>query len=155
MLLVYEPFGDEHGRADHGRIPHRCLDPQPAGRYQAAGINTYVGLWRGPTDEQLRMLKEANMRVICSQNSFALSNRDNPLIIGWMHGDEPDNAQARPGGKGYGPPILPQTIVSNYYRIQSKDPSRPILLNLGQGSRFFAARTDDRSAAAYERQFTR
>jgi len=25
--------------------------PSNAARYRAAGINTYVGLWRGPTDE--------------------------------------------------------------------------------------------------------
>ena len=50
-----------------------------------------------------------------------------------MHGDEPDNAQARPGGKGYGPPILPEKIVANYERIRAADPTRPVLLNLGQG----------------------
>jgi hypothetical protein len=107
--------------------------PKNASRYQAAGINVYVGLWRGPTSEQLGALKQAGMRLICSQSPTALSNINNPLIIGWMHGDEPDNAQARPGGKGYGPPILPQTIVSNYHRLATKDSTRPVLLNLGQG----------------------
>ena len=27
--------------------------PNNAAKYKAAGINTYVGLWRGPTEEQL------------------------------------------------------------------------------------------------------
>jgi hypothetical protein len=50
-----------------------------------------------------------------------------------MHGDEPDNAQRQRGKRGYGPPIPPETIVENYQRIKQADPSRPILLNLGQG----------------------
>ena len=107
--------------------------PRNALRYKAAGINTYVGLWRGPTDEQLQTLKAAGMRLICGQNSTGLSNKENPLIIGWMHGDEPDNAQARPGGNGYGPPIAPERISANYEKMRVADPSRPVLLNLGQG----------------------
>jgi hypothetical protein len=50
-----------------------------------------------------------------------------------MHGDEPDNAQSRGPGKGYGPPIPPQKIVEDYRRIAAADTSRPVLLNLGQG----------------------
>jgi hypothetical protein len=45
--------------------------------------------------------------------------------------DEPDNAQ--PLGKGYGPPVLPAKIVEDYKRFRKADPSRPVLLNLGQG----------------------
>jgi hypothetical protein len=73
------------------------------------------------------------MRVICSQNSFALANKNNPTIAAWMHGDEPDNAQPLGSGKGYGPPIKPETIVSNYTRIRAADPTRPVFMNLGQG----------------------
>ena len=58
---------------------------------------------------------------------------DDPAIIGWMHGDEPDNAQSLGQGKGYGPPIPPDKIIEDYKRIRSRDPSRPVLLNLGQG----------------------
>jgi hypothetical protein len=50
-----------------------------------------------------------------------------------MHGDEPDNAQSLGQGKGYGPPILPKKITADYYKIQQADPTRPVLLNLGQG----------------------
>ena len=50
-----------------------------------------------------------------------------------MHGDEPDNAQSLGEGKGYGPPILPEKIVESYERIRAADPTRPVLLNLGQG----------------------
>ena len=34
--------------------------PKNAERFRKAGINLYVGLWRGPTEEQLRALKAAS-----------------------------------------------------------------------------------------------
>lgn len=107
--------------------------PANAARYKAAGINLYVGLWRGPASHQLAELQKAGMSVICSQNRAGLENKDNPVIVGWMHGDEADNAQSLGEGKGYGPPILPERIVQDYERIRAADPSRPVLLNLGQG----------------------
>jgi hypothetical protein len=108
-------------------------DPPHAARYKAAGFNLYIGLWRGPTEEQLAQLKAAGMRVICGQNEVALRHLDDPTIAGWMHGDEPDNAQSLGTGKGYGPPVPPAEIVASYERIRAADPSRPVLLNLGQG----------------------
>lgn len=107
--------------------------PAQAPKYREAGINTYVGLWRGPTESQLAELTQHGMHVICGQNSVGLKHINDPTIIGWMHGDEPDNAQSLPNGKGYGPPILPSKIVADYERIRQADPSRPVLLNLGQG----------------------
>ena len=73
------------------------------------------------------------MKVICEQNEVALNYRNDPTIIGWMHGDEPDNAQPLGKGKGYCPPIPPQKIVADHGRMRAADPSRPVLLNLGQG----------------------
>jgi hypothetical protein len=107
--------------------------PANAAPYKAAGINVYVGLWRGPTEQQLADLKKHGMRVICAPNAVGLKHKDDPTIVGWMHDDEPDNAQALPGGKGYGPPILPSKIIDDYRKLQFVDPTRPILLNLGQG----------------------
>jgi len=107
--------------------------PAKAEQYKKAGINTYVGLWKGPTEKQLADLKKNDMKVICYQNEVGLKHIDDPLIIGWMHGDEPDNAQAKTEGKGYDPPILPKKIVEGYEKMKKADPSRPILLNLGQG----------------------
>ncbi len=107
--------------------------PANAERYRQAGINTYVGLWKGPTEEQMASLKSAGMRLICSQNQAGLRHVDDPTIIGWMHGDEPDNAQPIPGKAGWGPPISPETIIKDYARIRTNDPSRPVMLNLGQG----------------------
>jgi hypothetical protein len=108
--------------------------PANAGRYKDAGINLYVGLWQGPTESQLAELKRYGMRVVCSQNAAGLKHKDDPTIVAWMHGDEPDNAQSLGGGKqGYGPPIPPEKIVADYEHIKTADPSRPVILNLGQG----------------------
>jgi hypothetical protein len=107
--------------------------PARAADYKAIGVNVYVGLWRGPTEAQLADLKRHGMRVVCAQNAVGLAHKDDPAIVAWMHGDEPDNAQSRGKGKGYGPPILPAKIVEDYQRIKQADPSRPVLLNLGQG----------------------
>jgi hypothetical protein len=107
--------------------------PAKAGQYQAAGFNTYIGLWRGPTEQQLAELKKAGMKVICHQNEVGLRHIDDPTIIGWMHGDEPDNAQPLQGGKGYGPPISPKKVIEDYQKVRAADPTRPVFLNLGQG----------------------
>ncbi len=108
-------------------------NPNKALRYRRVGFNTYVGLWKGPTEKQLAELKRADMKVICYQNEVGLKHIDDPTIIGWMHGDEPDNAQSLEKGKGYGPPIPPRKIIDDYNKIRGADPSRPVLLNLGQG----------------------
>jgi hypothetical protein len=112
-------------------------NPANAARYKAAGINLYVALWQGPTEEQLAALKKAGMPVICDQNAVGLAHRDDPTIVGWMHGDEPDNAQPIKdpvtGKTSYGPCIPPPKIVADYERMRATDPTRPVLLNLGQG----------------------
>lgn len=108
-------------------------DPRNAPKYQAIGVNLYVGLWKGPTEQQIAELRRHGMAVICDQNDYALARLDEKTIVGWMHGDEPDNAQSLGQGKGYGPPIPPEKIVEDYRRIRARDATRPVLLNLGQG----------------------
>lgn len=110
--------------------------PKNAKRFREAGVNLYVGLWKGPTEEQLAELKAAGMPVLCAQNQVGLTSENAGVIVGWMHGDEPDNAQSLGVSKGYGPPILPSRIVADYQRIRQRDPSRPMFLNLGQGVAF-------------------
>ncbi len=105
--------------------------PSNAARFKEAGINLYVGLWEGPTEEQLAGLRAAGMQVICHQNAVGLKHLDDPTIIAWMHGDEPDNAQPAAGG-GWGPAIPPARIIADYQQLAASDPSRPIWLNLGQ-----------------------
>jgi len=106
-------------------------DPGRAREYQAIGVNLYVGLWKGPNERQLQALEQAGMPVICEQNEFALKHKARKVIAGWMHQDEPDNAQA--AAPGYGPPLQPAFIVAAYQRMHAADPTRPVLLNLGQG----------------------
>lgn len=131
---------DAHGRpTDPGTFPIAVWlqDPRNAARYREAGFNLYLGLWQGPTEAQLTALKGAGMPVICDQNRVGLAHRDDPTIAAWMHGDEPDNAQPitdpKTGKKGWGPCVPPRRIVADYEEIRAKDPSRPVILNLGQG----------------------
>src|ERR1043166_8549124 len=101
-------------KRDDGFFP-LCVwlqSPRNAERYKAAGINTYVGLWKGPNEEQFNQLKVAGLKLICHQNQFALAHKDDPTIIAWMQDDEPDNAQSLGQGKGYGPPVLPEKILA-------------------------------------------
>ena len=121
------------GRTDFFPIAVWLQSPSRAADYRAAGFNTYVGLWGGPTETQLAELRRNGLSVICEQNAVGLLHRDDPTIIGWMHGDEPDNAQELPDNKGYGPPVPPAAIAENYARLRKADPSRPVLLNLSQG----------------------
>ncbi len=130
----------QHGPpADPGFFPIGVWlqDPRNAARYKHAGINLYVALWKGPTEPQLATLKAAGMPVICEQNQIGLAHRNDPTIIGWMHGDEPDNAQEmrdeKTGRRRYGPPVAPAKIVAGYERLRAADPTRPVMLNLGQG----------------------
>jgi hypothetical protein len=125
--------------ADPGFFPIAVWlqDPRQAEKYKEAGINLYVALWRGPTEEQLTTLKTAGMPVICHQNKVGLEHKNDPMIAGWMHGDEPDNAQEivdrSTGRRHYGPPIPPARIVADYQAIRARDATRPVMLNLGQG----------------------
>jgi hypothetical protein len=106
--------------------------PANAARYKEIGVNLYVGLWRGPTADQLTELEKAGMPLICSQNAEALKPRWRNQVLGFLQNDEPDNAQSLGRGKGYGPPVPPEKVVERYRAMKAADP-RPVLLNLGQG----------------------
>ena len=109
-------------------------DPAKNGTaYKSNGINTFVGLWNQLDQPQLNALKSSDLKVICAQNSFGLGLTNEPLVTGWMHGDEPDNAQWNATTQKYDPCIDPNIIISNYHTIKQNDPSRPVYLNLGQG----------------------
>lgn len=108
-------------------------DSTNAAKYRAAGINTYVGLWEGPTAQQLADLQSAGMRVICFQNETALQHPTVTNIIAWMHNDEPDNSRLRGARLGIGSPTSPAKVVTDYQALKKIDPTRPVFLNLGQG----------------------
>ena len=109
--------------------------PRFAEQYKAIGVNLYIGLWDGPTEAQLDELQEADMPVICNQNDFALQHLDTykETIVGWSHGDEPDNAQWNSQTSRYDPCIEPAVIVADYDTWKANDPTRPVYLNFGQG----------------------
>jgi hypothetical protein len=103
-----------------------------AQKYKDIGVNTFVGLWEGPTEAQLSALTKVGMPAICAQSGVWASHLSDPMILSWMHDDEPDNAQ--PDGKGgYLPCIDPSVIVTRYTTFKSNDATRPVFLNLGQG----------------------
>ena len=107
--------------------------PTNAPAYAAAGINTFVGLWGGPTDAQLSVLEKAGMLVVCDQNQIALNHPARSNILAWMHRDEPDNATTWGARLGFAKPVAVENIAAEYRRMKSADATRPVLLNLGQG----------------------
>ncbi|MEI6168212.1 MAG: hypothetical protein WCS52_13585 [bacterium] len=140
-----------------------CQGAHNAKRYQEIGVNLYVGQYGGLTEAGYAALKGAGMQVICDQNEVGLKHLKESTIVGWMFGDEPDNAQgfkaywnndvekikdawpevaafkdlgpAKPYA-GYGPPIPPKWVIREYEAVKKKDPSRPFFLNLGCGVAF-------------------
>lgn len=102
--------------------------PANATAYRALGINQFIGLWQGPTEAQLAALAARGMPAVCDQNAVGLNSANNGMINGWMHQDEPDNAQ-----NGTQDPVPPASIVGGYATMVAADASRPVFLNLGQG----------------------
>jgi hypothetical protein len=107
-------------------------DPALAADYRKIGVNLFIGLWRGPREDQLAALAKAGIPAIAALRDTVLNSPHAGGIVGWMHMDEPDNAQARKG-VGWGPCILPPAIIEGYGKMAATDPSRPVYLNLGQG----------------------
>jgi hypothetical protein len=108
-------------------------NPVNASAYKENGINMYISIHGGLDQEKLDHLKKAEMKVIAHQNDFGLTKLDEPLIYGWMHGDEPDNAQRNRKENKWDPCRDPAVIVADYNKIKEKDPSRPVYLNVGRG----------------------
>lgn len=106
--------------------------PQNAERFAAVGINHYVGLWEGPTEEQLLAMTAAGMPVVCDQAGVWRDHLADTGIQGWLQADGPDNAQELPDGS-YGPCIEPSVSIARYQEMVERDRSRPVMLLLGQG----------------------
>ena len=106
--------------------------PIRAASYKAIGINTFVGLWEGPTEQQLAALARQDMYVVAEQNDVGLKSVNRHIIKAWMQQDEPDNAQ--PIGLGlYGTCIAASEVTRRTREIKAADPTRPVMLNFGQG----------------------
>jgi hypothetical protein len=104
------------------------------------GVNIYVGNNAGVDPlmaSDLATLKSYGMYAIIGQDSVGLASIDDPTVVGWwMTPDEPDNAQ--PDDGGYGPPVSPATLITEYDAYKKADPTRPMFLGLGQGVAFSA-----------------
>ncbi|HUB09512.1 MAG TPA: hypothetical protein VMB50_21085 [Myxococcales bacterium] len=106
------------------------------------GINVYVGNNAGTDpitpDGGIPNLQAAGIYAILGQDSVGETEVDDPTVVGWwMSPDEPDNAQPN-GSGGYGPPVDPSVLVSQYQSYQEFDSTRPIYLGLGQGVAYAA-----------------
>jgi hypothetical protein len=110
-------------------------DPSEAQAYAAIGVNQFIGLWQGPTAQQISDLGAASMPVLCDQNATALADKSNKILRGWTQQDEPDDAQPD-GMGGYGPCIDPATIQMLYQQWTAADATRPVFLNFGQGAAY-------------------
>ena len=108
-------------------------NPTNASAYKENGINMYISIHGGIDQEKLDHLKKADMKFITHQNKFGLTRLDEPLIYGWMHGDEPDNAQRSKTPNKWDPCKDPADIIRDYEKIKKNDPSRPVYLNVGRG----------------------
>ena len=102
-----------------------------AAAFSAIGINTYIGLWQGPTEDQLAELGRLGLHAIVEPAPKASSLPSAHVIRAWLQADEPDNAQ--PDGRGgYGDCILPEEVVRRYQGMRQLDATRPVFLNFGQ-----------------------
>jgi hypothetical protein len=106
--------------------------PANAARYKAVGVNHYVGLWQGPTEEQMTDMQAAGMPVVCEQAGVWQAHLEHTTIHGWLNADAPDNAQENPDGS-YAPCIAPSVTQARYAQMAAADATRPVTLMLGQG----------------------
>ena len=107
--------------------------PKRAAAYRAAGINLYVGQWKGPTTGQLEALHAAGMPVIAEPTPAARDPAFADTVVGWLLPDEPDNAQRKASGKGIGPPMSTGEVMRRYCEAAAIEPARPVHLQLGMG----------------------
>ena len=113
--------------------------PDRAPAYKRIGINTYVGLWDGPTGAQLSELAGQGLFAVAEQNEVALASPDRHVVRAWMHADEPDNAQATWFGIHVAC-VPPQQVADRTTEMKRRDPTRPVFLNFGRGVADFAWR---------------
>ncbi|RYZ08416.1 MAG: hypothetical protein EOO73_08175 [Myxococcales bacterium] len=107
-------------------------NPMNAERFAEVGVNHFLGLWEGPTDEQLATARAERMPVVCEQQGVWEASLSEPGIQGWLQSDGPDNAQELEDGS-YGPCISPMQTQARYANMVAGDASRPVWLLLGQG----------------------
>lgn len=135
LLVGTSVLGGElqvNGSANFFPIGVWLQSPNRAVNYKAIGINTFVGLYEGPTEEQLAALARQHMFAVAGQNDLALKSVNRHVIKAWMQDDEPDNAQ--PIGPGlYGTCVPAIEVARRTQEMKARDPTRPVMINFGQG----------------------
>lgn len=100
--------------------------------FKDVGIN----IWQTGDDlnaSQFTTLQNAGLKIICSQYAYALSQKNNPSIYGWMPFlDEPDNYQPSRHYDVY-QCSHPDSVYKTYKNMKLADPARPVVQNLGMG----------------------
>ncbi|MGL3105066.1 hypothetical protein [Bradyrhizobium sp. BR 1432] len=121
-----------NGSADFFSIGVWLQSPTRAVNYKAIGINTFVGLPEGPTEEQLAALARQHMFAVAGQNDLALESVNRHVIKAWMQEDEPDNAQPI-GPRLHGTCVPAIEVARRTQEMKARDPTRPVMINFGQG----------------------
>lgn len=104
-----------------------------ASRFAGIGVNTYYGMVQGEiTAANMQLVKNAGIGVYTNSQSQALALSDTSMFAGWIHPDEPDNAQQTPTCSGDCPCTDPQVIINAYNSFKAADSVRPVAINVGR-----------------------
>lgn len=120
-----------------------------ASTYAAMGVNTFVGLFNGPTTSNLTAVRDAGMYAIVGVGTggwsaqqtaaLALASDLKARILAWMPYDEPDLPV-----NGC---VSPATMTNTYNAMKAADPlRRPVFVNFNQD----VANGDPATAGCFE-----
>jgi hypothetical protein len=106
-------------------------------RAVGAGVNIYVGNNAG-TDPLMRATSpRSRARDVRHHRAGlgGLASIDDPTIVGWWMTPTSRTTRSRQCGGGYGPPVAPATLVTQYDAYKKADPTRPHLSRPRAGRR--------------------
>jgi hypothetical protein len=117
-------------KPDHFPIAVWWQDIKMAAEYKSIGINYYLYLGTNPVSDQLKALAAFDISVACISTESVVKSADNKVVKMWMNPrDEQDNAL-----KGTSAPVPTAEVIDNYNKMKADDPTRPVLVPLGQGA---------------------
>lgn len=104
-------------------------DVKDAAEYKSIGVNYYIYLGKTPGGNQLKVLSDLNISAACVSTESLVNSANSKVVTMWMNPrDEQDNAL-----KGTTVPVPTSEVIENYNKMKAEDPTRPILVPLGQG----------------------